>query len=114
MSIRIILKKYLDKYHSDYRWKIIYYTNELQEVYNTESFRGAMKYWLNYRRSKENFVIYGAPMHEYFYGKFNDEKYHEFCYTKLKYDPVFLGLVGSEKELQDYFDAIGQPKEGEL
>lgn len=64
----MILKIYLDKYHSDYRWMLKYYITGEEVKYRTENFRGAVRYYLNYKNSQENIIIYGAPQHEYFYG----------------------------------------------
>ena len=76
-----VLKNYLDTYHSDYRWLTkIYYTDP--RLMRIHDFRGAIFYWLNYKNTKLNILIYGAPMHEFFWGQYNNEYYHEFCNQK--------------------------------
>ena len=103
-----ILKMYLDKYHSDYRWKTaIYYTDPKKMA--IMDFRGAVFYWLNYRRSSLNVLIYGAPMHEYFWGMYNNEYFHEFCSSKeiLRYDLLGLkktDILGAVKIPLDYYE----------
>ena len=74
------------------RWMVKYYKTRLND-YLVESFRGAIFFYLNYKETGENIIIYGAPQHEYFYDKFNNEIYHEFCYPEISVDLKLLGLV---------------------
>ena len=50
-------------------------------------------------------------MHEYFYGQFNNEYFHEFCFRDVTTDPVSLGLAGSEAEVIQYYSRIGKDEE---
>lgn len=34
---------------------------------------------MNYKYLGENYIVYGAPRHEYFYGPYESEWFHEFC-----------------------------------
>lgn len=34
---------------------------------------------LNFRNMHINLLVYGAPRHEFFYGNYNAEYFHEFC-----------------------------------
>ncbi len=45
------------------------------------NFEGARMSVLNYANTGWNFLVYGADAHEFFYGGFNDEIYHKFCYN---------------------------------
>jgi len=45
------------------------------------NFEGAKISVLNYANTGWNFLVYGADAHEFFYGGFNDEIYHRFCYN---------------------------------
>lgn len=69
-----------------------HYLSKPGENYNIEYFRGAKFFLLNYRYTNENIVVYGAPQHEFFYGKFNNEQYHEFCYKEVSLNLRVLGL----------------------
>ena len=91
-----ILKDQLNLLHSDMRWKTAMYYTRFEERPQIHDFRGAIFYWNNYRRSDLNILIYGAPMHEYFWGEYNAEFYHEFCAFKetLRYD--YLGLAWTD------------------
>lgn len=77
MAMPRALGDYLKVYHSDYRWIVKYYYSK--NPYKTNYFKGAIASFLNYKGTGDNYVIYGAPMHEYFYGKFNSEWFHQFC-----------------------------------
>ena len=46
-----------------------------------KNFEGEKLSVLNYDKSGWSFLVYGADAHEYFYGGFNDEMYHQFCYN---------------------------------
>lgn len=79
------------KYHSDMRWMVKYYETDYD--YRVEYFRGAKFHYLDYQNTGENIVIYGAPLHEYFYEQFDNEMYHEFCYPEISTDLKLLGLI---------------------
>ena len=53
----------------------------IHKNYLTQDFRGAKLFVLDHNRTGDNFVAYGAPKHEYFYGQFKSEFFHEFCDT---------------------------------
>jgi hypothetical protein len=69
---------------------------ELRAIYRTETFRGAVHHYLNYRNSKENLIIFGAPIHEYYWGQYDNEEYHEFCFKDVNTKSTALGLFGSK------------------
>ena len=46
-------------------------------------------------------------MHEYFWGQYNAEFYHEFCYKDLLNDTVSLGLFGSPVIENEYYMRLG-------
>lgn len=89
----MILKIYLDRYHSDYRWLVKYYVGDDEQKIPVHNFRGAIRYYLNHQNTRENVIIYGAPMHEYFYGKYNNEYFHEFCFRAINMELKGLGLL---------------------
>ena len=75
------LKWYLFTYHSDYRWQIKeYYKRPEDDYYGIIDFRGTIMHILNFRGTGQNFLVYGAPRHEYFYGRFNSEFFHQVCH----------------------------------
>ena len=80
-----LLKRYLDKYHSDMRWMIKYYVTN-PDNWPIRSFQNEKYSYLNYQFSNENYVIYGSTMHEFFYDKFAAYEYHEFCFREIKAD----------------------------
>lgn len=65
-NMKLAIKNYLDKYHSDYRWMVKLYNT--QDTMKIRDFRGAIFDFLDYQRNQTNILVYGAPMHEYFYG----------------------------------------------
>jgi len=48
--------------------------------------------WLDYKQSGLNILLYGAPAHEYFYGKFDNEYFHEFCALNILVNKVSVGF----------------------
>lgn len=96
---------YLRKYHSDYRWMVKTYkhTDGRWRIHN---YRGAIFSWLNYANNGTSVLIYGAPMHEYFYGSFNNEYYHEFCFRKIEVDRVSLLNLLSQNPQPQLFGMV--------
>lgn len=90
------LEWYLTTYHSDYRWIVkMYKRHRRDNPYGTVDFRGSIMHIFNHAKSEWNFIVYGSPRHEYFYGQFNLEYYHEFCFgdTTLNMEALMKLLI---------------------
>lgn len=46
-------------------------------------------------------------MHEYFWGPYNNEHYHEFCYRNIASDKQSVGLFGSPAIEREYWMNLG-------
>ena len=77
-----VLYMYLSKYHSDMRWQVKIFIPAKDDPYRSSK--------QNFSNTKMHFydvkgytvLIYGANAIQKFYGKFNNEEYHEFDHVK--------------------------------
>lgn len=64
------------------RWAIKIYPTP-KSKFNTQNFNNTKMHFFDY--NGWNILVYGEDAHEFFYDKYNNEEYHEFCNVIPKY-----------------------------
>ena len=77
-----VLFMHLSKYHSDMRWQVKVFKPEKDDPYkhSKRNFKGAKMFFYNIQ--EYTVVVYGVNAHQKFYGKYDNEEYHEFDHVK--------------------------------
>lgn len=95
-NLHLAMTNYLNKYYSDMRWLVKMYTVPTKVYPLIQDFRGEKFSFLNFLNNGTSILVYGAPMHEYFYGMYDAEFYHEFCERKIEVDRTSLYKLKEE------------------
>lgn len=83
-DLKKALQGWLSLYHSDYRWQVELYDkpDPTRNQFNILAFKGTQMHYMNVLNTGINVLVYGAFAHEFFYGPFQSEWFHKFCFVK--------------------------------
>ena len=81
-NFTLVLYMYLSLYHSDMRWQVKIFKPEQNDPfkYSKQNFKNAKMKFFNVK--EYNVIVYGSNQNQRFYGKYDNEEYHEFDHVK--------------------------------